>query len=137
MILQNGLDVWKALLRSGLDLKRLSGMASYDESIENAIGVRLFPGSRLSLERNLETEFVSTEDFLQAFFDSIQPFAMMLRDSLAMFEAASAQRGDQDLKIAFNLDSASPELALTLQHFREAMEYELTCRLDEWNPLFD
>jgi hypothetical protein len=118
-ILQSGSDVWKALLDSGLNPLRTTGSAGYDESIEVEMKARLFPGSSHSLEEDLVSKFVSTEDFLETFFDTVEPFATMLRDSLAMFEAASAQRGDRNLKIAFNLDSASQELALTLQHFRQ------------------
>jgi hypothetical protein len=59
-----------------------------------------------------------------------------------MFEAAGARRSDENLRIAFNFDQASPELALTLQEFREIEAFvrrvarSVTVRQWDSNTLF-
>jgi hypothetical protein len=117
-ILQNGAAVWQALLQSGLN----PSTSSYDKSLEAELNSRLFSASIGSFEDNLASEDVSTERFLETFFGALQPFARMLRDTLAMFEAASARRSDQNLKMSFAFDNAATELVVTLQHFREIEE---------------
>lgn len=46
----------------------------------------------------------------------------MLRDVLGMFETTGTRRSEQNLRVAFNFDEASPALSLTVQEFREIEE---------------
>ena len=121
-MLQNGAELWDALLESGLLPRKSTGTAGYDESVERELNAALFPSSCKSLATNLASDEVSTERFLDAFFKVVQPFSVMLRDTLAMFEAASAKRGEKNLKISFNFENITKELVVTLQHFRQIEE---------------
>lgn len=111
--------LWQALRQAGLSTRTKSGRAGYDAALVADIREVLFPGSPRSLERDLKKAGTSAQQFLEAFFRAAQPFAMMLSDILAMFEDANAKRSDNNLKIVFQLGKASPELAMSLQAFRE------------------
>lgn len=114
--------LWQELCKSGLSPKTKSGRDGYDVALAAELRESLFPGSARSLERELKDAATTTEAFLEAFFRAVQPFSMLLADILAMFEEANAKRSDNDLKIAFQFDKASPALAMALDAFRETTE---------------
>jgi hypothetical protein len=60
-----------------------------------------------TLDAELAMNPAEPEPFMSAFFEVVQPYAVMLREILAMFEAAGAKRTDSNLKIAFNFDKSS------------------------------
>ncbi len=95
MTLENGLQIWKALLRSGLEDARKNHLPGYDAELAGALKGRLYPQATRSLEQELRDEPPSTENFLDAFFSALKPFSQMLREVLAMFEAAGARRSDE------------------------------------------
>lgn len=59
----------------------------------------------------------STDLFLQALFQVIQPFALMFRDVLAFFEMAGAREGQRQWKISVGGEYVD------LQHFEEFLEH--------------
>jgi hypothetical protein len=124
--LENGLQIWMALVGSGLEESRKSrgnSLPGYDAELVLELRQRLYPGATCRLEQKLRTSPPSTEAFLEAFFRALKPFSEMLRDVLGMFEQAGARRSNENLRIAFDFDQASAPLALTLQEFREAESF--------------
>jgi hypothetical protein len=119
MTLENGLQIWQALLRSGLEQARKHDLPGYDAELVARLKQVLYPKAMRSLEEELRSAPPSTESFLEAFFNALKPFSQMLREVLLMFEEAGARRSDENLRIAFDFDRASKPLALTLQEFRE------------------
>lgn len=122
VIAQDAYTLWQELCRSGLSVKTKSGRDGYDTALVAEIRDGLFPGSIHPLKRELKDTGATTEAFLEVFFRAVQPFSMMLADILAMFEEASAKRSDNNLKITFQFDKASPALAMALDAFREVTE---------------
>lgn len=123
MTLDNGLQIWVALVRSGLEETRQShenSLPGYDAELVRELRERLYPGTKRSLERELRSAPPSAEAFLEVFFGALKPFSGMLRDVLGMFEEAGARRSNENLRIALDFDQVSESLALTLQEFREA-----------------
>lgn len=119
MALNNGLELWRSLVASGLELERKNRLAGYDAALVNELHERLYPDSVRSFEQDMRQAPPSTEAFLDAFFTALKPFSQMLREVLTMFEDAGARRSDENLRIAFNFDEATEELALTVKQFRE------------------
>ena len=119
MTLENGLQIWQALVLSGLEQARKHDLPGYDAELVARLKEELYPKATRSFEEELRSAPPSTESFLDAFFNALKPFSQMLREVLAMFEEAGARRSDENLRIAFDFDSASKPLALTLQEFRE------------------
>lgn len=119
MALENGLQIWMALVHSGLEEARKNHLPGYDAELVRVLKESLYPHATRSLERELHAAPPSAEAFLDVFFSALKPFSRMLRDVLSMFEAAGARRSDENLRIAFDFDKASKTLALTLQQFRE------------------
>ena len=119
MTLENGLQIWLALVRSGLEETRKNQLAGYDAELVGELKKGLYPNATRSLERELHAAPPSVEAFLEIFFGALKPFSRMLRDVLGMFEEAGARRSEENLRIAFDFDKASESLALTLEEFRE------------------
>lgn len=119
MALENGLQIWQALLRSGVEPARKHELPGYDAELVACLKQDLYPKATRSFEEELRSAPPSPESFLDAFFNALKPFSQMLREVLLMFEEAGARRSDENLRIAFDFDSASKPLALTLQEFRE------------------
>lgn len=119
MTLENGLQIWEALSRSGLEAVRKSCLPGYDVELVRELKKKLYPNATHSLDWELRNASPTAETFLDVFFSSLKPFSQMLRDVLRMFEEAGARRSDENLRIAFNFNKASKELALTLHEFRE------------------
>ena len=115
MTLENGLQIWQALLRSGLEQARKHDLPGYDAELIARLKQVLYPNAMRSLEEELRSAPPSTESFLDAFFNALKPFSQMLREVLLMFEEAGARRSDENLRIAFDFDSASKPLALTFR----------------------
>jgi hypothetical protein len=119
MTLENGLQIWEVLVRSGLEEVRKNHLPGYDAELVRVLKKGLYPYATYSLERELRAAPPSAEVFLEVLFNALKPFSEMLRDVLGMFEAAGARRSDENLRIAFDFDKASKALALTLKEFRE------------------
>jgi hypothetical protein len=120
--LENGLQIWMALVDSGLEATRRSrgdSLPGYDAELVLDLRQRLYPHATRSIEKELRDSPPSAEAFLEAFFTALKPFSEMLRDVLSMFEEAGARRSNENLRIAFDFDQASVPVALTLQEFRE------------------
>src|ERR1700686_2698046 len=123
MTLENGLQIWMALVGSGLEETRKSRgnfLPGYDAELVRELRQRLYPHATRSIEQELRASPPSAEGFLEAFFGALRPFSKMLRDVLGMFEEAGARRSNENLSIALDFDQVSNPLALTLQEFREA-----------------
>lgn len=123
MMLENGLQIWMALVRSGLEEARKNRLPGYDAELVGVLTKQLYPQATRSLEQELRAAPPPAEAFLEVFFGSLRPFSQMLRDVLGMFETAGARRSDENLRIVFDFDKASEALTLTLQEFREVEQF--------------
>ncbi len=123
MTLENGLQIWEALVRSGLEEARKDRLPGYDAELVEALKQRLYPQATRALEKELRAAPPPAETFLDVFFSALKPFSEILGEVLAMFEAAGARRSNENLRIAFDFDKASRTLTLTLQEFREVESF--------------
>lgn len=123
MVLEDGFQVWNALVRVGLEETRVNDLPGYDADLVRELTQRLYPHATQSLEDELRAAPPSTEAFLEVFFAALRPLSQMLRGVLNMFEAAGARRTDENLRIVFNFDKASQPLTLTLNQFRDTELY--------------
>jgi hypothetical protein len=84
----------------------------------------LFPGETGSLQSLLKAAVppLSAEKLLRAFFATLRPFSMMKQHILEMMSAASARKGDDNIKVRFQLNESDSPLDLLLNEFREQME---------------
>jgi len=115
--MRNPSDVWIFLkTQGGLDTK------VYDASLVEELRSRLSLPPTGDFENLLGTEDISIEDFVTAFFQTIQPYAEMMADLLRMFEKAGAKQTDKNLAILFRFDQNLPELSFDLSHFRDWLE---------------
>lgn len=113
-MLNSASDVWEFLKTDGgLD------PTGYDRKIQDELRVRLLLPKRGKFESLLIKKKISSEDFIIAFFQTIQPFAEMMSDLLAMFEKAGAKQTDKNLNVHFNFDKEYEELKFDLSHFRD------------------
>lgn len=117
-MLSTASDVWAFLKQNGgLDL----ATEAYDKFMPQEIFKSLqvsFPGTKATdLDSLLETNAVSVEEFLVAFFRVVQPFADMMVDLLRLFEEAGANQGKLNLAVRFNFDKDLPPLEFDLNIF--------------------
>lgn len=122
-MLSSASDVWAFLKQNGgLDL----ATETYDKFLPQEIFKSLQASSPTTsatdLDSLLETNAVSVEEFLVAFFKVVQPFADMMVDLLRLFEEAGANRGKLNLAVRFNFDKDLPPLEFDLEHFRRWQE---------------
>ncbi len=114
-LLQSASDVWKFLKKQGgLDTNL------YDDDLEEELRIRLAIPSQSSFEDILEN--TSTEDFIVAFFQTVQPYAEMMTDLLCMFEKAGAKQTNKNIAISFDFRQDIPELEFDLSNFRKWIE---------------
>jgi len=114
-ILKNAASVWKYLRKQGgLSTK------TYDADLVEELKFKLTLSSQGNLEDLLEN--INTEDFVRAFFQTVQPYAEMMSDLLRMFETAGAKQTNKNLAISFNFNQNHPELKFDLSHFRSWLE---------------
>lgn len=120
-MLSTASDVWAFLNQSG----GLS-LDNYDKELPKELFESLrslsSSTSATNLDSLLETNAVSIEEFLVAFFRVVQPFADMMMDLLRMFEEADASQGKLNLAVRFNFDKDLPPLEFDLEHFRRWQE---------------
>jgi len=114
-MLTSATSVWKYLRKQG-GLKT----ESYDTDLVEELKSKLTLSSQDNLENLLEN--ISAEDFVMAFFQTVQPYAEMMSDLLRMFETAGAKQTNRNLAISFNFNQNYPELKFDLSHFRSWIE---------------
>lgn len=108
------ISVWEFLRdQAGLDPKY------YDADIVDDIRSRLHLAKTGKLGTLLKRSKVSTEDFLIAFFEAVQPYAEMMADLLRMFEEAGAKTTNKQLAVSFDFSRDLPKLNFDLEHFRD------------------
>jgi len=114
-LLQSASDVWKFLKKQGgLDTNL------YDDDLEEELRIRLEISNQSSFEDDLENK--STEDFIVAFFQTVQPYAEMMTDLLCMFEKAGAKQTNKNIAISFDFGQDIPDLKFDLSYFRQCVE---------------
>jgi hypothetical protein len=117
-IYRDSLSAWNGLREiGGLDLDYR------DEDLVTYLKDQLDP-SASDLETALSR--TSTDQFLQALFQTIQPFVGMFRDVLTFFEQAGARYGQSQWKVRVGDDF------LNLRHFEEFLERwnTITCEVE-------
>lgn len=106
---RDGLSAWCALRdASGLDLD------DRDDDLLTQLKVRLDPGAP-----DLETALAraSTDAFLAALFESVQPFVAMFRDILIFFESAGSRQGQSQWRVSVGNEF------IDFRHFEEFLEH--------------
>jgi hypothetical protein len=141
-IYENAQDLWPALIdQAGLDVKdnaawwrryripRIENQDSYDSGLLYDLRASLFPGATGSLQSLLKAAAppLSAEKLLRAFFATLRPFSMMKQDILEMMSAARARKGDDNIKVRFQLNESDAPLDLLLNEFRDQMETVERC----------
>jgi uncharacterized protein YfaP (DUF2135 family) len=113
-LLDSAVKVWAFLKQQGgLDEDY------YDKAILIELRSRLFLPEDCDLDIELRNRQITTENFLLAFFEAVQPYAEMMSDLLAMFQSAGAKETDHNLAVEFDFGSDSPALKFDLNHFRD------------------
>jgi hypothetical protein len=107
-IYRDSLSAWKGLREiGGLELD------GRDEDLASQLKDQLDPGA-FDLEAALAR--ASTDQFLQALFQTVQPFVGMFRDILSFFERAGARHGQSQWKVGIG------DEFIDLRHFEELLE---------------
>ena len=110
-------EVWDYLCRNaGLDTD------FYDSALEHDLRKALGIAETGDIHFLLREASISTERFLGAFFEAVEPYAQMMSDLLAMFERAAAQRTDNNVAIEFDFGADMPQLDFDLHSFRQWLE---------------
>lgn len=116
-ICRDGKSLWTALVQNcGLDLE------DRDADLENSLKDQLNPNAR-DLGEALEN--TSTDQFIQAFFQLLQPFSLMYSQLLAFFEKAGASEGTRQLRLQVGDDF------IDFKHFQKFIQIwnEIDCEI--------
>lgn len=117
--LSHSWGLWNALKdEAGLSLKG----SAYDTAMVDELRSSLTGENYGDLGRLLRKHQVPIERLLSEFLRIAAPFARMMSDVLAMFDAASAQRSDRNLKLSVQLDDVDMPLEFDLARFTEQAE---------------
>lgn len=115
--LETSLEIWEFLkTNGGLDIKK------YDTELINELRKNLKLPSKGNFELQLEKMDIDTEEFILAFFKTVEPFSGMMTDLLCLFEKAEAKSGSKNLLIKFNFNKKLAGLEIDLSHFKELEE---------------
>lgn len=94
--------------------------SQYDADLERQVRKALKLPATGQISSLLKKNAISTENLLAALLNAMQPFSQMLNDLLRMFEQASVQYSNVNLKIQFDFDANTQPFQFDLEHFREA-----------------
>ena len=111
------LELWQQFTKS-IDSKSEVYDKHLLEDISKALGFK--DGCDFELE--LKNHNVSKEKLLSVLINALQPFSVMLKDLLKMFENADAQYTDCTLEMRFDFELAKDKLNLNLDKFRAYTE---------------
>ena len=118
VVYRDGLSAWQGLSEiGGLELD------GRDEDLATQLKDQIDRNAP-NLEAALAT--TSTDSFLQALFQVIQPFALMFRDVLDFFEKAGAREGQMQWKVSLGGEF------IDLRHFEEFLEHwnSIECEIE-------
>lgn len=117
--LKHSWQFWKALKEdAGLSLKG----SAYDTAMVDELRYLLTGETKGQLGPLLKKHRVPIERLLSEFLRTAAPFAQMMTDVLAMFEAAAAKRSDRNLKLSVQLDEVDAPIEFDLASFTEQVE---------------
>lgn len=111
--LNNTLELWKFIVKKG-GLKP----ESYDLYLEEKL--RFYLGlseNKKDFESCLDT--ISIENFIVAFFQSVQPYTEMMSDILNLFQEAGANHTNKNLCIKYNFKANKNSLKFDIKHFKQ------------------
>lgn len=111
------IELWQQFTKS-IDSKSEVYDKHLLEDISKALGFK--DGCDFELE--LKNHNVSKEKLLSVLINALQPFSVMLKDLLKMFEDADAQYTDCTLEMRFDFELAKDKLNLNLDKFRAYTE---------------
>jgi hypothetical protein len=99
-ILESSVDLWEFIKeQGGLDLNY------YDKGILLDIRTAFGISSSASIEKHLQNNDISIENFLHVFFSAIAPFSQMFNDLLELFDRQGINQTNNSMIIKFNFDS--------------------------------
>jgi hypothetical protein len=113
-------ELWRLLETTG---GLLAGDDDYDRPLVDELRARLDLPLDVPIDEALDAKGVSTEAFVEAFFNAVEPYVAMWSDLLALFERAAATAGDQNLQVDYRFGAGSSlKLRFDLEHFRRVIE---------------
>jgi hypothetical protein len=121
LVLRSGREAWEALAKGAGLTTSEQGRYGYDDELVEDMRRLLVAGASGDLGHLLDRAGVSIDRVLEAFLHSVEPFAQMMGDVLAMFARAAARRSDTNLKLAVDSDKLG-SIAFDLEPFREQVE---------------
>lgn len=129
--LESPIDVWRALRRGGRGRRLAGGLEPDDRDKSLVSDLRRELHRRLgrspeasldTLERMLRAPIITTESFIEAFFETAAPYAEMMEDLLELFERVGATHGRDELQIEFDFGAVKNALRFDLRTFRRSVE---------------
>ncbi len=115
--------LWPRLVtHAGLTGPRQGGRGPYDSALIADLQQKLFPGQTGDIDALISSSDLSAEALLRAFFATLEPFARMKEDILAMLAEAGARASGDILRIRFDFNPGQESLDLLLEQFRAQMD---------------
>ena len=94
----------------------------YDANLEKQIRCDLKLPTRGQMLDLLKKKEISVEELLTAILNAMKPFSQMLNDLLRMFEQASAQSSNTNLRIEFDFNKKLPLFQFKLDYFKKTVQ---------------
>ena len=120
----SAVEFWTGIrIRGGLlTAARTRGKRNYDADIEQRVVDALgLPGNHIT-SILLKKNSVSLEQFVDAVFSALEPWAILMTETLAMFAEAEASHGGDGIKIEIRLD----EIGAGLRPYRSMLRFRTT-----------
>lgn len=114
-LLESAAEVWEHLLEEG-------GLqpTTWDEPLVDELRARLGLGEG-SVAAELASQAVATEALVYALLETLEPFAAMMGDLLALFARHRIERSDGSAEMAFDFEALGrPPMRFDLESFRRA-----------------
>jgi hypothetical protein len=137
--LKSSVKLWDALrAKAGLEISRNpKSLRGYDDTILAELRHDLFADDPGAFRRLLADRKIRIEQVLTAFFRATAPFSHMLRRILQMYQMAAAFEGDENLKMAIQLDRMkSNKLEFDLEGFTQQVKVTQNARKWSTNDMW-
>jgi hypothetical protein len=117
-LIETGFELWAHLVSTGAIKPE-----SWDEALMERLRGALELDPALPMTDALERKAVDADTFVRAFFQAAEPYVRMWSDLLGLFEDSGADRGDDQIAIAYHFDDGKdPDVGFRFSHFRRARQ---------------